>query len=200
MGRPSISGPQILQACPRDLPVDCERGRVRCYGGFPQNCMAGTSEICYGGRVRRRSKGQNGRGHQTVGEKAMRQFSVRHRRASDDRHHGPGPVHSPGERDRSGICCVFVPHTTAAVTINENADPDVPRDILAQMDSSIPLRGDYLHREGNSRPTSRRRSSGPRRRCSSSKAPSSWGPQSIFFCEFDGPRTRQVYVKFLPGC
>jgi secondary thiamine-phosphate synthase enzyme len=54
------------------------------------------------------------------------------------------------EKIDSGIGLVYTPHTTAAVTINENADPDVPRDILAALDSAIPLSANYRHREGNS--------------------------------------------------
>ena len=54
------------------------------------------------------------------------------------------------EKIESGIACVYTPHTTAAVTINENADPDVPRDILAALDRAIPLSASYRHAEGNS--------------------------------------------------
>lgn len=100
----------------------------------------------------------------------------------------------------SGICCVFVPHTTAAVTINENADPDVPRDILAQMDRTIPLRGDYLHGEGNSAAHIKASLFGASETViveEGSLVLGTW--QSIFLCEFDGPRTRQVCVKVIPG-
>jgi len=54
------------------------------------------------------------------------------------------------EKIESGICLIYTPHTTAAVTINENADPDVPRDILAALDKAIPLNANYRHMEGNS--------------------------------------------------
>ena len=100
----------------------------------------------------------------------------------------------------SGICCVFVPHTTAAVTINENADPDVPRDILAQLDKTIPLRGDYLHGEGNSAAHIKASLFGASETILVEKSALVLGTwQSIFFCEFDGPRTRQVFVKVIPG-
>ncbi len=100
----------------------------------------------------------------------------------------------------NGICCVFVPHTTAAVTINENADPDVPRDILAQMDKTIPLRGDYLHGEGNSAAHIKASLFGASETVFVEKGALVLGTwQSIFFCEFDGPRTRQVIVKIIPG-
>jgi secondary thiamine-phosphate synthase enzyme len=103
-------------------------------------------------------------------------------------------------RVESGICYVFVPHTTAAVTINENADPDVPRDILAQLDRTIPLRGDYLHSEGNSAAHIKASFFGASETVlveGGSLVLGTW--QSIFFCEFDGPRTRQVFVKIIPG-
>jgi len=100
----------------------------------------------------------------------------------------------------SGICCVFVPHTTAAVTINENADPDVPRDILAQMDRTIPLRGDYLHGEGNSAAHIKASLFGASETVIVEKGSLVLGTwQSIFFCEFDGPRTRQVFVQVVPA-
>lgn len=100
----------------------------------------------------------------------------------------------------SGLCCVFVPHTTAAVTINENADPDVPRDILAQTDKTIPLRGDYLHGEGNSAAHIKASLFGASETVFFEKGSLVLGTwQSIFFCEFDGPRTRQVFVKIIPG-
>jgi secondary thiamine-phosphate synthase enzyme len=103
-------------------------------------------------------------------------------------------------RVESGICFVFVPHTTAAVTINENADPDVPRDILAQLDKTIPLRGDYLHSEGNSAAHIKASLFGASQTVlveGDDLVLGTW--QSIFFCEFDGPRTRQVCVQIIPG-
>ncbi len=99
----------------------------------------------------------------------------------------------------SGICCVFIPHTTAAVTINENADPDVPRDILAQMDKTIPLHGNYLHSEGNSAAHIKASLFGASETVIVEKGSLVLGTwQSIFFCEFDGPRTRQVFVQIIP--
>ncbi len=99
-----------------------------------------------------------------------------------------------------GFCLVFVPHTTAAVTINENADPDVPRDILAQMDKAIPFHGDYRHSEGNSAAHIKASLFGASEMILVEKGSLVLGTwQSIFFCEFDGPRTRQVFVKIIPG-
>jgi secondary thiamine-phosphate synthase enzyme len=95
-----------------------------------------------------------------------------------------------------GICHLFIPHTTAAVTINENADPSVTRDILMMLNKLIPSEDDYRHLEGNSPAHIKSSLLG----CSETVLVESgklvlgtW--QGIFFCEFDGPRSRKVYVK-----
>lgn len=96
----------------------------------------------------------------------------------------------------SGLCHVFVPHTTAAVTINENADPDVPQDIISTLDRMIPLHGPYRHGEGNSAAHVKASLMGASETVlieSGKLVLGTW--QSIFFCEFDGPRTRKVIVK-----
>jgi len=97
---------------------------------------------------------------------------------------------------KDGICYVFVPHTTAAVTINENADPDVVRDIETLMSSVVPKSGDYRHSEGNSDGHIKSSLFG----CSETVfiedgklVLGTW--QGIFLCEFDGPRSRKVYIK-----
>ncbi len=101
-------------------------------------------------------------------------------------------------RMESGICIVFVPHTTAAITINENADPDVPRDILTQLDKTIPQQGNYLHSEGNSAAHIKASIFGASETVLVERGNLALGTwQSIFFCEFDGPRTRQVFVKMI---
>ena len=131
----------------------------------------------------------------------MRQFSVK-THASSQMIDITAQVRSILRESRveKGLCCVFVPHTTAAVTINENADPDVPRDILAQIDKTIPLRGDYLHSEGNSAAHIKASLFGASETVIVEKGSLVLGTwQSIFFCEFDGPRTRQVYIQILPG-
>lgn len=99
-----------------------------------------------------------------------------------------------------GLCCVFVSHTTAGVTINENADPDVPRDILQGLDRMVPERGDYRHAEGNSPAHIKSSLVGVSAKViieGGRLVLGTW--QSIFFCEFDGPRTRKVFVKFIAG-
>ena len=95
-----------------------------------------------------------------------------------------------------GMVTVYVPHTTAGVTINENADPDVVHDVLAALDVAVPWRQDfYRHGEGNSAAHVKSAMVG----CSAT-VPISGGRmmlgtwQAVYFCEFDGPRTRQVIV------
>ncbi|HHY60426.1 MAG TPA: YjbQ family protein [Clostridia bacterium] len=101
---------------------------------------------------------------------------------------------------QEGIAVVYVPHTTAGVTVNENADPDVVRDILAALDRTYPVRGDYLHLEGNSHAHIKASLMGSS--CTviiegGRLLLGTW--QGIYFCEFDGPRNREFYVKILPG-
>jgi secondary thiamine-phosphate synthase enzyme len=95
-----------------------------------------------------------------------------------------------------GICLIFVPHTTAAVTINESADPSVAQDIMMMLNKLIPPEDDYRHLEGNSPAHIKSSLLG----CSKTVLVESgklvlgtW--QGIFFCEFDGPRSRKVYVN-----
>jgi len=101
-------------------------------------------------------------------------------------------------RVKSGWCHVFVPHTTAAVTINENADPDVPVDILTSLAIIVPERGGYRHREGNADAHIKASLLGAAQTIIINEGRLVLGTwQSIFFCEFDGPRTRQVLVKII---
>jgi len=101
---------------------------------------------------------------------------------------------------QSGICCVFVPHTTAAVTINENADADVQRDIIAELDKVIPLNDNYRHVEGNSAAHVKSSLVGASEMVLVERGELVLGTwQSLFFCEFDGPRTRHFHVKFISG-
>ena len=97
---------------------------------------------------------------------------------------------------QNGFCHVFVPHTTAAVTINENADPDVPRDMLMALDKVIPWHDQYRHQEGNAAAHVKSSLVGASVVVlieDGNLILGTW--QSVFFCEFDGPRTRKVLVK-----
>lgn len=97
---------------------------------------------------------------------------------------------------QDGICTVFVPHTTAAVTINENADPDVVRDIIQELEKVIPFSDNYHHAEGNSAAHIKSSFIGASETILIQNGRLILGTwQSIFFCEFDGPRNRRVFVK-----
>jgi secondary thiamine-phosphate synthase enzyme len=99
---------------------------------------------------------------------------------------------------KEGTCHVFVPHTTAAVTINENADPDVPRDILAALDRMVPLSDRYHHTEGNAAAHIKASLFGASETVLIEGGVLVLGTwQSLFLCEFDGPRTRKVLVKVI---
>jgi secondary thiamine-phosphate synthase enzyme len=100
----------------------------------------------------------------------------------------------------SGVIVVYVPHTTCGITINENADPDVPRDIITTLERLIPHHGDYRHSEGNSDAHVKASLMGFSQTVFFEQGNLVLGTwQSLFFCEFDGPRTRSVYVKLLPN-
>lgn len=101
---------------------------------------------------------------------------------------------------REGIAIIYVPHTTAGVTINENADPDVVRDMLSALDKTYPVHGEYLHIEGNSHAHIKASLMGSS--CTviiqdGKLLLGTW--QGIYFCEFDGPRNREFYVKIIRG-
>jgi secondary thiamine-phosphate synthase enzyme len=97
---------------------------------------------------------------------------------------------------KEGIVTVFVPHTTAAVTINENADPSVVEDILSTLDKTIPPRGNYSHMEGNSHAHIKSSLIGSSRQVIIQNGRLKLGTwQGIYFCEFDGPRRREVWVR-----
>jgi len=96
----------------------------------------------------------------------------------------------------AGICTVYVPHTTAAVVINENADPSVCADILAALARLVPEDGAYTHTEGNSDAHVKAAVIGSSRTVMVSGGRLALGRwQGIFFCEFDGPRRREVWVE-----
>jgi len=101
---------------------------------------------------------------------------------------------------KNGVCFIYIPHTTAGVTINENADPTVKSDILMALHNIVPDSLPYRHMEGNSTGHVKATLVG----CSASVlinngslSLGTW--QGIFFCEFDGPRNRKVFVKIIPG-
>jgi secondary thiamine-phosphate synthase enzyme len=99
---------------------------------------------------------------------------------------------------REGICVVFVPHTTAAVTINENADPDVPRDVNLALNSISPDRREFRHSEGNSAAHTKTSLVGPSITLIVTEGRLLLGTwQGIWFNEYDGPRTRKVHVRVM---
>jgi len=99
----------------------------------------------------------------------------------------------------SGICHVYVPHTTAGVIINENADPGVPADIESTLARLVPKEGNYRHAEGNSDAHIKTSLIGNSATIFISEGRLELGRwQGIFFCEFDGPRSRRLRVKILP--
>ena len=99
-----------------------------------------------------------------------------------------------------GVCVIFVAHTTAGVTINENADPAVMEDVASILERMVPWKGQYRHAEGNSAAHVKASLVG-----SSAIVPVRGGRlvlgtwQGIYLCEFDGPRTRSVHVQVVPA-
>lgn len=100
----------------------------------------------------------------------------------------------------NGICVVFVPHTTAAVTINENADPDVVRDFLIEINKVIPFSDGYHHMEGNSAAHIKSSLMGFSETIIIEDGRLLLGTwQGIYLTEYDGPRVRKVHVKIIEG-
>lgn len=101
---------------------------------------------------------------------------------------------------KDGIAVVFIPHTTAGVTINENADPDVVRDMLFGLKKVFPESTEYRHMEGNSHAHMKASMMGSSCTIIIENGQLKLGTwQGVYFCEFDGPRTRKIYVKILGG-
>lgn len=99
---------------------------------------------------------------------------------------------------QEGLCIIWVPHTTAGVTVNENADPDVVRDILYETEKVIPFSDGYHHGEGNSAAHIKSSLFGPSLTVVITGGRLLLGRwQSVYFCEFDGPRSRTLYLKLL---
>ncbi len=101
---------------------------------------------------------------------------------------------------QSGIAVVFAAHTTAAVTINENADPDVVRDMTMELNKIVPLNDGYRHSEGNSAAHIKSSLVGASETLIIENGEPLLGTwQGIYFCEFDGPRRRKMLVKVIEG-
>lgn len=101
---------------------------------------------------------------------------------------------------RSGFVQVFVPHTTAGVTINENADPDVVADMALIFERAVPWQGGYAHAEGNSAAHVKASMMGFCQTVFVEEGRLCFGTwQSLYFCEFDGPRSRQIWVRATPA-
>lgn len=99
---------------------------------------------------------------------------------------------------REGVCYIFIPHTTAGITINENADPDVITDMTAGLEKIVPQRGSYQHSEGNSPAHIKSSLMGSSITVfieNGSLALGTW--QGIYLAEFDGPRTRKIWIKII---
>ena len=103
------------------------------------------------------------------------------------------------EKFTNGICMLYVPHTTAGITINESADPSVRRDILMVLNQIVPWKADYRHMEGNSPAHVKTSLMGSSELISVENGRMVLGTwQGIFYCEFDGPRTRKLHVRLMP--
>jgi len=97
-----------------------------------------------------------------------------------------------------GLCLVYCPHTTAGLTINENADPDVVRDLLLGLDKAFPDRPEFRHAEGNSQAHVKASCLGASLTIIVEKGEPKLGTwQGVYFCEFDGPRERRYHIKII---
>ena len=97
---------------------------------------------------------------------------------------------------QDGICVVYCPHTTAGITINENADPDVVRDLIFALEKTYPDRAEFCHAEGNSTAHLKASAMGSSATILVGNGRLLLGTwQGIYFCEFDGPRARRFFVQ-----
>jgi secondary thiamine-phosphate synthase enzyme len=100
----------------------------------------------------------------------------------------------------NGLVQIHIPHTTAAVTLNENADPDVKSDIKKEINKIIPFDDNYAHLEGNSAAHIKSSLFGVDQSIMFEDRKLLLGTwQALYFCEFDGPRSRNIYLKFIQG-
>lgn len=101
---------------------------------------------------------------------------------------------------KEGLMVVYCPHTTAGITINENADPDVKKDLTAALDDTFPNHEYFVHKEGNSDGHMKSSVIGASKTLIITNGEIIFGTwQSVYFAEFDGPRKRTVYIKILEG-
>ncbi len=99
---------------------------------------------------------------------------------------------------QDGVCHIYVPHTTAGVTINENADPSVREDILMELNKTIPFQDNYKHLEGNAAAHIKATIVGSSETILVERGRLVLGTwQGLFFCEFDGPRSRRALIKII---
>ncbi len=100
---------------------------------------------------------------------------------------------------KDGVCFIFCPHTTAGLTINENADPSVRRDIIQTLNKLVPAQAGYAHSEGNADSHIKSSIFGATLTIFVQGGRLAFGAwQGIYFCEGDGPRTREVWIKVMP--
>lgn len=129
----------------------------------------------------------------TFGVKTGQQFAM-----IDITREVSGKVKESGVKE--GICIVFIPHTTAGVTLNENCDPDVVRDFLMETNKIVPLNDGYRHSEGNSAAHIKATMTGFSQTLIIHEGNLLLGTwQGIYFMEYDGPRIRKVHVKIMEG-
>jgi len=99
---------------------------------------------------------------------------------------------------KDGLCCVYSPHTTAGLTINENADPSVRKDIIKTFNKIVPEGADYLHSEGNADSHIKATLFGSSLNILLEDGQLLFGTwQGVYFCENDGPRNREIWVKII---
>jgi secondary thiamine-phosphate synthase enzyme len=107
-------------------------------------------------------------------------------------------IHRSGVEE--GVCYLYLPHTTAGIIINENADPSVARDILDRLEALVPSKGNYHHLEGNAPAHIKSSLTGLSLAVPIEKGRLALGRwQGVFLCEFDGPRDRTVMMQVLPS-
>lgn len=99
---------------------------------------------------------------------------------------------------QNGIAVIYCPHTTGGITINENADPDVVKDMIRTLNKIFPIEGDYRHFEGNSHAHLKSSYMGVQKTVIINEGKPLLGTwQGVYFCEFDGPRKRKVFIKII---